>query len=112
MRYDESGKALVYVVGDDDLVNLVNVTTGTHTGQSIEIVSGVAAGQKVVDAHLKRFATAQKVRVLENLFEVLGRDKRFRRLQRTAEDIDSGPRVLGPHDIELAGERINTHLRQ
>ncbi len=66
VRFRESGEAYVYVVSDDATVSVVDVTTGLDDGRSIEIVSGVDAGQKVVDAHLKRFTTGQKVTLLEN----------------------------------------------
>lgn len=65
IRFDEAGQAYVYVVGQDETVAIVNVTTGLDDGQSIEIVSGLKPGQQVVDAHLARFKTGQKVTLLE-----------------------------------------------
>tara|TARA_R100001132_G_scaffold9706_1_gene9159 strand:- start:9351 stop:10730 length:1380 start_codon:yes stop_codon:yes gene_type:complete len=56
----EGGKAFVYAV-TDDVVSVVPVTTGMDNGNSIEILSGLQPGQKVVDAHLKRFKTGEKV---------------------------------------------------
>ena len=47
-------------------MTIVPVTTGLDNGHSIEILSGIEAGQKVVDAHLKRFSTGDKVRLLNN----------------------------------------------
>ena len=64
VRFGESGNAYVYVVGDDEAVRVVPVTTGIDDGSSIEILSGVTAGERVVDAHLQRFTTGQKVVVL------------------------------------------------
>jgi HlyD family secretion protein len=64
VRFDESGQAFVYVVDQADTVSIVNVTTGVDDGRTIEILSGVDSGQKVVDAHLNRFTTGQQVRIL------------------------------------------------
>ncbi len=64
VRYDESGAAYVYLVQEDDVVEVVAVTTGIDDGRSIEILSGLGPGQKVIDAHLKRFTSGQQVRTL------------------------------------------------
>jgi len=64
IRFDESGQAYVYVVDQNDTVTIVSVTTGIDDGRSIEILAGVDSGQRVVGAHLKRFTTGQKVRIL------------------------------------------------
>lgn len=61
IRFESSGQAYVYVVSEDDIVSVVQVTTGIDNGQSIEVLTGIQPGQKVVDAHLKRFTTGQKV---------------------------------------------------
>ena len=61
IRFDESGQAYVYAIGEDSTVSVVNVTTGMDDGSSVEIVEGVSVGQLVIDAHLKRFKTGQKV---------------------------------------------------
>jgi RND family efflux transporter MFP subunit len=66
IRFDESGQAYVYVIGADDTVSVVNVTTGLDDGRMIEVTSGVESGQRVVDAHLKRFTSGQKVTLLTN----------------------------------------------
>ena len=66
IRFDESGQAYVYVVGQDERVSVVNVTTGIDDGSTIEILSGVQSGQRVVDAHLKRFTTGQQVTIISN----------------------------------------------
>lgn len=66
IRFDESGQAYVYVVGQDETISIVSVTTGMDDGRSIEVTSGVQSGAKVVDAHLKRFKTGQKVTLLTN----------------------------------------------
>lgn len=66
VRFRESGEAYVYVVSDDATVSEVDVTTGLDDGRSIEVLSGVVAGQNVLDAHLKRFTDGQKVTLLEN----------------------------------------------
>ncbi|TWU02484.1 Efflux pump periplasmic linker BepF [Stieleria varia] len=64
VRFSESGDAYVYTIGDDDAVSVIPVTTGLDDGSSIEIVSGLTKGQRVVDAHLKRFQDGQKVTIL------------------------------------------------
>lgn len=64
VRFDETGKAYVYAVGGGDTVAVVPVEVGVDDGRSIEIVRGVAAGDRVVDAHLKRFAAGDRVRIL------------------------------------------------
>ncbi|MCA9108756.1 MAG: efflux RND transporter periplasmic adaptor subunit [Planctomycetaceae bacterium] len=66
VRFDETGKAYVYIVGEEETVTISEVTTGIDNGESIEIQSGVQPGQQVVDAHLKRFTTGQKVSVINN----------------------------------------------
>lgn len=64
IRFDESGSAYVYIVGDDRTVSVVPVETGFDDGHTIEIVSGVVPGQQVIDAHLQRFADGQPVSIL------------------------------------------------
>lgn len=64
IRFDENGKAYVYVVGTDDKVTVVDVSTGIDDGISIEILQGLESGQRVVDAHLQRLTTGQVVTVL------------------------------------------------
>lgn len=64
VRFDESGKAFVYIVADGNKVQVVDVAIGTHTGTQIEILSGISPGQTVIDAHLKRFTDGQIVQPL------------------------------------------------
>lgn len=61
IRYEASGQAYVYAVDNDDVVSIVQISTGIDNGQSIEILAGIEAGQKVIDAHLKRFQSGDKV---------------------------------------------------
>ena len=63
VRFSEDGKAFVYIV-DNESISVASVVTGHDDGNTIEIVSGLEAGQKVIDAHLKRFTDGQRVRVL------------------------------------------------
>ena len=65
VRFEESGKAYVYLVDDTQTVSIVPVTTGLDLGHTLEITSGVTAGQWVIDRHLQRFTPGQKVRLLE-----------------------------------------------
>lgn len=64
IRFDEGGKAYVYVVGENDTVAVAQITTGLDDGTSIEILSGVEPGQRVIGPHLKRFVDGQHVDVL------------------------------------------------
>lgn len=61
VRYGDSGDAYVYIVEDGSTVTVAPVTTGLDDGHSIQILTGLEPGQKVVDVHLKRFTTGQKV---------------------------------------------------
>tara|TARA_A100001391_G_scaffold202633_1_gene192759 strand:+ start:480 stop:1811 length:1332 start_codon:yes stop_codon:yes gene_type:complete len=64
IRFDEHGNGYVYIVGDDDTVLRSDVTMGADNGKSIEVLSGVHSGQRVVGSHLKRFTDGQKVKPL------------------------------------------------
>ncbi len=64
IRFSDSGDAFVYIVGDDQTVTVTPVTLGIDDGQFLEVKSGVVQGQKVIDAHLKRFTTGQKVALI------------------------------------------------
>lgn len=61
VRFDEDGQAYVYVVSPDRTVSVKPITTGNDDGSSIEVLSGVEAGQHVIDAHLKRFSSGDEV---------------------------------------------------
>lgn len=65
VRFGEAGKAFVYVVGDDNKVSVVDVATGADNGTTIEIRSGLTAGQRVIDAHIQRFSNGDEVRIIE-----------------------------------------------
>ncbi|WP_461507192.1 efflux RND transporter periplasmic adaptor subunit [Rhodopirellula baltica] len=64
IRFDESGKAFVYVVAGDDTISIQEISTGMDDGNFIEVLTGVEPGQSVVDAHLSRFIDGQKVAVV------------------------------------------------
>ncbi len=66
IRFSESGDSYVYVVAENDTVTQTPVTLGIDNGHSIEVTSGVMPGQRVIDAHLKRFQTGQQVALLPN----------------------------------------------
>jgi len=66
VRFTASGEAYVYIVGDDETVTVTPVTTGYDNGHSIEVKQGVEPGQRVIDAHLKRFETGQTVTLVQN----------------------------------------------
>lgn len=61
VRFDETGKAYVYVVDGSDTVSVVEIQTGMDDGKWIEVASGLNPGQEVIDAHLKRFADGQAI---------------------------------------------------
>ena len=63
VRYDESGRSYVYVVGGDDAVQVVDVTTGLDDGIQIEILSGLTGSERVVGPTIDRLEPGQKVRV-------------------------------------------------
>lgn len=64
IRFSETGKAYVYSVDDNDTVKVVDITTGFDEGGHIEISSGLEPNQRVIDTHLRRFSTGDKVSVL------------------------------------------------
>lgn len=66
IRFDAEGKAYVYIVDQDDTVTIASIETGMDDGNSIEILSGLQQGQRVIGAHLKRFTDGQKVAILTN----------------------------------------------
>jgi len=63
VRYDETGNATVYVVGDDGKVRIVEVETGYDDGSKIEITNGLSGGERVATAMLDRLKDGQPVRV-------------------------------------------------
>ncbi|MCR9294947.1 MAG: efflux RND transporter periplasmic adaptor subunit [bacterium] len=64
VRFDESGRAYVYLVDSSNRVRLAEVTAGRDTGAVIEILSGVEPGDTVIGPHLQRFTDGQEVRPL------------------------------------------------
>lgn len=63
VRYDESGKSYVYVVNEENIVRIVEVTTGSDDGKQIEITGELDENAAVVDAMLGRLQTDQHVHV-------------------------------------------------
>jgi RND family efflux transporter MFP subunit len=64
VRFDENGRAYVYVIDTDNRVKIADVTPGMDTGTEIEILSGILPGDRVIGPHLKRFSTGQQIRPL------------------------------------------------
>ncbi|MEM7474974.1 MAG: efflux RND transporter periplasmic adaptor subunit [Planctomycetota bacterium] len=64
VRFDEQGKAFVYLVDANNSVTIAEVQTGMDTGNEIEILSGVDLGQTVIGPHLARFTEGQIVEPL------------------------------------------------
>jgi len=65
VRFSESGDAWVYLVDDRQRVSIQPVETGIDDGTLIEVQGPLEQGQKVVDAHLRRLAEGQQVRVID-----------------------------------------------
>jgi RND family efflux transporter MFP subunit len=65
VRFDGTGRAFVYVIHEDNTVAETQVQIGNDDGNNIAIVSGLAAGDRVVDAQLKRLTDGQRVRIIE-----------------------------------------------
>lgn len=63
IRFDATGNSFIYTVSDDK-VTKVPVTIGYDDGPLVAIEGDVAAGAKVIDAHIKRFSDGDVVRVL------------------------------------------------
>ena len=66
IRFDDSGKAYVYVLDAEDRVQIVNVETGSDDGKQIEILGNLQPGQQVVDVGVRPLAAGQKVAVIES----------------------------------------------
>lgn len=64
VRFDEGGKAYVYLLSEENTVQVSEVSTGLDTGTEIEILSGLSMGQKVIGPHLSRFTDGQQVEPL------------------------------------------------
>lgn len=64
VRFSETGESFVYVIGEGDTVKVVDVSLGYDDGERIEIASSLSAGQRVIDAHLKRFKNGDRIRVV------------------------------------------------
>ena len=64
VRFSETGGSFVYVV-DRGKVAVVDVELGSDSGQRLEILSPLTAGQKVIDAHLRRFRDGDVVKLLD-----------------------------------------------
>jgi RND family efflux transporter MFP subunit len=64
VRFDDNGRAFVYLIDSNNRVQIADVSAGMDTGTEIEILSGIMPGDQVIGAHLKRFSTGQQVRPL------------------------------------------------
>ena len=65
IRFNETGEAYVYLIKEDQTIDVAPIQTGMDDGHQIEVRSGLVAGQQVVDAHLQRFSSGQKVTVIQ-----------------------------------------------
>lgn len=66
IRFSEDGRPFVYLLNQDDRVGIVDIEIGQDDGHTIEVLGPLLPGQRVVDAHLQRFADDQPVTVLNN----------------------------------------------
>lgn len=65
VRFSEAGESYVYALDSDDKVTVVPIQIGADSGTRLEIVSPLVAGQRVVDAHLRRLTEGERVRVVD-----------------------------------------------
>ena len=63
VRIDGKGAAKVFVILEDNTVAVKDIQILSDDGQILQ-VAGVEPGERVIDAHLQRFADGQQVRVL------------------------------------------------
>lgn len=63
VRYDAEGRSYVFVVGEDNTVSVVDVSTGLDDGHTIEITEGLSGNERVADAMRARLKPGQQVRV-------------------------------------------------
>jgi membrane fusion protein (multidrug efflux system) len=61
VQRDSSGKALLYVVGDDDVAQMRPVTVGRTTGQQVVITGGLKSGERVVVEGFQKIHPGAKV---------------------------------------------------
>jgi HlyD family secretion protein len=66
VQFDETGNSSVYVVGADDSISVVAVTTGHDDGKQIQILSGLDASARVVDGKLGRLKDGDKVKTVDS----------------------------------------------
>jgi RND family efflux transporter MFP subunit len=63
VRFDEEGHSRVYLVDQNNNVEVVDVTTGVDDGKQIEILSGLDENARVIDATARRLAPGQPVKI-------------------------------------------------
>ena len=63
VRFDEEGHSRVYLVDENNKVEVVDVTTGVDDGKQIEILSGLDENARVIDATARRLAPGQPVKI-------------------------------------------------
>ena len=66
IRFDESGKAYVYVLDSEDRVQIVDIETGNDDGKQIEVKGDLQSGQRVIDIGVRPLAVGQKVAVIDS----------------------------------------------
>lgn len=65
VRFDESGKSFVYVVGSENTIAKVPVRVGLDNGEFIEITEGLKGDERIVAPSARRFRDGQKVNISE-----------------------------------------------
>jgi membrane fusion protein (multidrug efflux system) len=61
VQRDSSGKALLYVVGEDNVAQMRPVTVGRTTGQQVVITGGLKSGERVVVEGFQKIHPGAKV---------------------------------------------------
>lgn len=64
VRTDATGAAHVLTLSDDDEVEQQPISIGADTGREIEVVEGLAGGERVIDAFVGTIKPGQKVMVV------------------------------------------------
>ncbi|MEM6688814.1 MAG: efflux RND transporter periplasmic adaptor subunit [Planctomycetota bacterium] len=64
IRFDAEGNSFVYIIDGENRVRKSDVLIGMDNGTQIQVISGLAEGDRVIGPHLKRFADGQLIRPL------------------------------------------------
>jgi HlyD family secretion protein len=65
VRFSDAGDAYVYLIDNDSTISVTDVEIGLDDGKNLQVLTGLTPGQRVVDAHLRRFRDGERVEVLD-----------------------------------------------